>query len=484
MKIKLTILSLLLLSAVASAQTPTAVAVMDRKDIHILAVNDMHAKLENMPRLAAIVDSLRAIDPELLVLAAGDNRTGNPYNDQYEPTSYPMVSLMNFIGFSASAFGNHEFDSREAGLAKVTALSNFPYLAANVYPPLDSRKTWLSFKIFNIGTVSVGVLGVVQLGANGIPDTHPDNVKRFMFAPVNDAIRNYKWLRKKCDVNILLSHIGYEDDVKVAESNPDFDLIVGGHSHTQLNGGEIHNGVLITQNVNRLKRATLITLTVDNHKVINKKAENIDVENYPHENKIATQMVKMFTSDESFNRQLGTARTAFGNTDELGIFMCDAIRHQTNADIALWNFGGVRLEELPAGPITVATVLTLDPFGNNCIEMNLTGKEFHDLFLSCYKHDEMRVPYTSGNIHSTVTFDKNNPTTIKSLVLTDSNGHKLNMRKTYRVVMNNYVSSICDSPRKDQGRNMNIPTAELIMKYLKQMGEVSYAGQSNQTIIR
>ena len=78
-------------------------AMAQRREIHILSVNDMHAKLENMPRLAAIVDSLRATDPQLLVFAAGDNRTGNPYNDQFKPTSFPMVAFMNFIGFDASA---------------------------------------------------------------------------------------------------------------------------------------------------------------------------------------------------------------------------------------------------------------------------------------------------------------------------------------------------------------------------------------------
>ena len=109
-------------------------AVAQRREIHILSVNDMHAKLENMPRLAAIADSLRAIDPQLLVFAAGDNRTGSPYNDQFKPTSFPMVAFMNFIGFDASAYGNHEFDSRPDGLAKVVALSNFPYLCANLPP--------------------------------------------------------------------------------------------------------------------------------------------------------------------------------------------------------------------------------------------------------------------------------------------------------------------------------------------------------------
>ena len=98
----------------------------------------MHSAIEKMPQIAAIVDSLRAIDPFLLVLSGGDNRTGNPYNDLYEPVSYPMVSMMNLIGFDASALGNHEYDSKVDGLAKVISLSNFPYLAANISCPPET----------------------------------------------------------------------------------------------------------------------------------------------------------------------------------------------------------------------------------------------------------------------------------------------------------------------------------------------------------
>ena len=78
-----------------------------QRQIHIVSANDMHATIDNMPMLAAIVDSLREIDNNTLVLSAGDNRTGNPINDLYSIPTYPMTALMNFIGFDASAFGNH-----------------------------------------------------------------------------------------------------------------------------------------------------------------------------------------------------------------------------------------------------------------------------------------------------------------------------------------------------------------------------------------
>ena len=109
--------------AIVSVVLLSLMGVAHGKTVRILSTNDMHSAIEKMPKLAAIVDSLRAIDPGLLVLSAGDNRTGNPYNDLYEPVSYPMIAFMNFIGFDASALGNHEYDSKIDGLAKMTALA-------------------------------------------------------------------------------------------------------------------------------------------------------------------------------------------------------------------------------------------------------------------------------------------------------------------------------------------------------------------------
>ena len=56
----------------------------EKKEVHILSANDMHAAIEAFPQLAAIADSLRALYPSLLVFSAGDNRTGDPLNDRYE----------------------------------------------------------------------------------------------------------------------------------------------------------------------------------------------------------------------------------------------------------------------------------------------------------------------------------------------------------------------------------------------------------------
>ncbi len=448
--------------------------------VRILSTNDMHSALEKMPQLAAVVDSLRAIDPGLLVLSAGDNRTGNPYNDLYEPVSYPMISMMNLIGFDASALGNHEYDSKVEGLAKMTALSNFRYLAANIICPEETGIKVRPYQVFDVNGVKVGVLGITQVGTLGIPDTHPDNVKGLSFQQPEEVIPQYKWLTKQCDVNVLLTHVGFENDIELAKQFPYYDLIVSSHTHTQLEGGEMHNGVLITQNGYQLPRVTLTTLEVENGKVVSKSAKNILIDKSTPRSDAAEALLKHFKSSPEMERVIGEVVSEISTYDALGVMMCDAWREELGCDITFENYGGVRYDVFPAGPITVKDILNLDPFMNTAVVMTLTGKELSDMLIACFKADRNRFPITSG-CTAVVTYTDSQKTDIKKLELFSQDGKKLDMKKKYRVMTNNYVASIADSPRQDQGERGTVTTSDMIISWLKKVKTVDYQGRTSFT---
>ena len=452
----------------------------ERKEVHILSANDMHANIQAFPQLTAVADSLRSLYPQLLILSAGDNRTGEPLNDLYQPAAYPMVALMNQVGFHATALGNHEFDSGPEGLARLINLSTFSYLCANIKSDPGLKLHTRPCQVFDVEGVKVGIVGVVQLGTHGIPDTHPDNCKGLSFTPAKETVAQYEWMRKECDVFILLSHVGYEGDVEIAQEMPWFDLIVGGHTHTQIDGGETHNGVLITQNANRLNLVTHTTLVVEDGKVVEKKAENIDVRNFPNENKVVADMVRFFSDNPEFYKDLTRLETPFTTYDQLGCMMTDAFVAETDADIAIENAGGIRYESHPAGSFTVSDVLRLDPFGNKAVLMELNGRELHDMIISCYENDDHGFPSISG-IKCEVTFDKKDTLKIKKLALFTPDGKKLNMKGNYRVVTNSYVASVADSPRRDQGQTINRQTSDLIMEYLRKQPSINYEGVSRIT---
>ena len=446
-----------------------------RRELHILSINDPHAAIEQFPRLGYVADSLRALYPDLLVLSAGDNRSGDPINDMFEIPAYPMVALMNQVGFHATAVGNHEFDSNQRGLARLIDLGTFSTLCANMEPDPKWNMHVKPYQIFDCGGISVGVLGITALGSMGIPESHPARLTEIKFMDPLETIQKYRFLRDKCDVVLLLSHLGYTTDVEFSAELPWVDIIVGGHSHTQIKGGEIHNGILITQNAKSVPFATHSTLVLQDGKVVEKKAELIAVKGMKGENKTVAELVRYFSENPAFKRVLAVAETPFDCNEELGCMVCEAYLAETGADLSYQNAGGVRVESHEAGNMTVGDVMKMDPFQNDAVELNVTGKELAEMLISCYDNDKQRFPYVGG-MTCDVTI---NPADgkIKKLVLWDKDGKKLNLKKTYRVVSNSYTVAVSPTKRADQGHSVGITTPDLIKNYLEHQGRISYQGK-------
>lgn len=447
----------------------------ERRELHILSINDPHAAMEQFPRLGFVADSLRTLYPDLLILSAGDNRSGDPINDMFEIPAYPVVALMNQIGFHATVIGNHEYDSNQDGLARLINLSAFSTLCANMEPDPKWKMHVKPYQVFDCGGISVGVIGITALGSMGIPESHPARLTDIKFMDPLETIRKYQFLREKCDVILLLSHLGFETDVKFSAELPWVDIIIGGHSHTQLDGGEMHNGILITQNGKSIPYATHSTLVLQGGKIVEKKAERIAVKGMPGENKTVAELVRYFSENPVFKRVLAVAETPFENREELGCMVCDAYLAETGADISYQNAGGVRIENHPAGDMTMGDVMKMDPFQNDLVELHVTGKELAEMLISCYDNDKQRFPYVSG-ITCDVVID---PATqkIKKLTLNGKDGKKLNLKKTYHVVGNSYSVAVSPTNRADQGRSMGITTPDVIKNYLEHQGRVSFQGR-------
>ena len=447
----------------------------ERRELHILSINDPHAAMEQFPRLGFVADSLRTLYPDLLILSAGDNRSGDPINDMFEIPAYPVVALMNQIGFHATVIGNHEYDSNQDGLARLINLSAFSTLCANMEPDPKWKMHVKPYQVFDCGGIFVGVIGITALGSMGIPESHPARLTDIKFMDPLETIRKYQFLREKCDVILLLSHLGFETDVKFSAELPWVDIIIGGHSHTQLDGGEMHNGILITQNGKSIPYATHSTLVLQAGKIVEKKAERIAVKGMPGESKIVAELVRYFSENPVFKRVLAVAETPFENREELGCMVCDAYLAETGADISYQNAGGVRIENHPAGDMTMGDVMKMDPFQNDLVELHVTGKELAEMLISCYDNDKQRFPYVSG-ITCDIVID---PATqkIKKLTLNGKDGKKLNLKKTYHVVGNSYSIAVSPTNRADQGRSMGITTPDVIKNYLEHQGRVSFQGR-------
>lgn len=472
-----------LLPGCSTGRKAVMMASSERQAI-IFAVNDMHATIDNFPKLAFIADSLRNLYPDLLLVAAGDNQTGNPVNDQYPEKGLPVIELMNAAGFNLSAVGNHEFDSRPEGFSSLTRKAQFDFICSNVSVTGSYDILLKPYKIVNLPNgLRLAFLGLLQINQNGIPDSHPDNVKGFEFRPPFEAAREFMWLKDQSDIFIALTHLGFENDVKLAETMPaGLDLIIGGHSHTRVEKDQIHNGIMITQAENKLKYGTLVKLTYKSDGSLQKSQELIDIRNSKKENPEVRAAVDRFNDNKVLNEVIASASDDFSSYEELGYLMADAQRDAAKADIALVNPGGVRIDRLPRGPVTIKNVYQLDPFGNELIVTDLTGDEIHSLMMSAFEIDDKSPLYTSG-IRTTHRLDANGG--LAEVTIISPDGNPLEMNRTYKVAMNSYMVSVYKYQHNDPGKSLFITTADALIAYLRDNPVLpGYRGEKRIEVVR
>lgn len=441
--------------------------------LYIATINDMHANIDNFPKLAYVLDSMRALYPDLLLFSSGDNRSGNPINDRCELPSRPMYELMNAVGFNLSTFGNHEWDSGVEALRDLLNLANFPFVSANVSFDDSLQMPVSPYVIIERNGLKIGVLGAIQLGLNGLPDFHPDYAPGSHFIPAEEALPQYMWLRDTCNALFLLSHNGFEEDIELAQKFPQFDAIFGGHSHTLVDSTRIFNGVMVTQAMNKVKYLTFNTFTFDKDgKMIAKESQVIPISKVKNVNEKVKAMVDQYNNNETFKKVLGYNDAEINDCYEcLGSLMADSHRAMADADMAFQNYGGVRFDTLGVRPITLKDLLSLDPFDNSLIVINMTGQEIID-FLGVSFFTDGGPNYCSGCTY-TYSVDENGQ--MKDCQVKLDNGKPLDLKKTYKVVMNSYMASKFDFPHEDPGTDIFRTSNEAIVKYLDDNQHVNYA---------
>lgn len=455
-------------------------------ELVILSVNDMHSHIEQMPKLAYIADSLRNLYPDLLVVSAGDNRTGNAYNDKYpEHSNLPMINLMNAIGFDLSALGNHEFDGSIEGIRYFIDNTKFPTVCANAhftaYPDIQVPDYVTVTKNIDGRDVKIIFLGMIETSNEGRPSAHVNNLAGIDFLPANDMIEDYLYLRDSCDVFVLLSHCGMEQELVFSEKYPQFDMVIGGHSH-DLYLKQFENGVLYTQSKYYLKNATVTKIKFKDGEIISKEAQIIDLKKVTKVNDKIREEVERYYAEPDFQKVIGHAKTPFNDKDALGAFMADAQRYMMKADIAMQNPGGVRYDSLHGGDLTKADIYNLDPFNNSLVIMEMTGKQVEEFLVLASNNDYVKCTHVSG-ITYTIDYAHSDDGT-SGFVAAEAyleNGQRLDPEKIYKVTMNSYIATWAKGhclTMKDSGFYCN--DAEFL--FLKENDNIDYQGVSRYKV--
>lgn len=229
----------------------SAAGLQEPLSIKIIHTNDHHSHLDSdtydlvldkiatrmqiggFARLVTLIDEER--DENSILLNSGE-LNGTLYFSLFK--GEPDFKMFNELKLDAYALGNHEFDEGDERLAELIEMANFPIVSSNVYPekesPLYRVKDQIKpYVIKEIKGQKVGIIGILKVEKTKNSSLVSDDVS---FTPEIETAKKYVKELEDQGINkiILLSHVGYYNDIVFARNVPGIDVIVGGDTHSLL----------------------------------------------------------------------------------------------------------------------------------------------------------------------------------------------------------------------------------------------------------
>lgn len=237
--------------------------IMTCKKVQILVTSDIHGYIMptsyrgwdepiGLAKAASVIEQLRHERPTILI-DNGDLIQGSPlayYTHRFHAgRSNPIIEAANALQYDAAVFGNHEFNYGLSELEKAVQLSQFPWLAANIYK--EDGSLWTRpYVMMEVEGIRIGIVGVT---------THfvtrweaPEHIEGLQFEDAFESAE--RWLahmreRHRVDVAVLCYHGGFAQELSTGEfiepdtgenqgyrmcKELDFDILITGHQHREL----------------------------------------------------------------------------------------------------------------------------------------------------------------------------------------------------------------------------------------------------------
>ncbi len=465
-------------AAVRVAERAPAVAVAavePARDLRfvVLHTNDVHGQaltrkatwldkqnpplIGGLPRVAGYVnaarDEVKRDGEELLVVDAGDWYQGTPEGLVEGGASF--VQALALVGYDAMCVGNHEFDRGLAHLLDILKSSGVPAVCANLNPRGSGKRVdWVPpYRIVERGGVRIALVGLLTPVTPEI--THPDARTLDFVDPVEALKGLANELRGKADWILPLTHLGVEDDRRLARAFPDLPLIVGGHSHTYLKDGVREGNTLIVQSGSKASAIGRVELTLHvdagapgarKVRASESKAHLVDLLEEPADafrsREIDARCARLEERTRlEMEKVVGELDGAARRTKEplesgsAGNLIADVLRERARADVGLMNRGGIRTD-IETGPVTRREVFEVMPFDNTLVTLELNGAQLEGLVRNAVEGTAHSGLEASG-LEIVVAVDAQKKRRLEALRV---NGAAIEAARTYRVAMNSFMA--------------------------------------------
>ena len=375
------------------------------KQLTILQMNDTHSYLAAHPevfygprglelkpvggfaRIGGLVRQLRQ-DREVLFFDNGDTIHGT--YEAVKTEGEIMIPILQQLGLEAMTF-HWDIAYGPDRLQAIGAQLPYPILAGNVFRQADGELFMAPWILREAGGVKVGVIG---LAANIIDKTMPPKFSEGLYTTTGAAelpgyIRDLK--SAGADLILVLSHLGYPQDLELLRQVPGIDLLLSGHTHNRTQEPVQVNGGWIIQSGSHGSFLGRLDLTVGDDGISQLHHELIPLTGEIPEDEGLKELIA-----EARRPYAGLSSEVVGETTVLlhrntGLdspmdnLLLQAIREAAGTELAFsngWRYG----VPIPPGPITIEDLYRIIPVDPPVSTVRMTGQEVRAMLEENLEH--------------------------------------------------------------------------------------------------
>lgn len=372
-----------------------------QEKIHLYYTNDLHSDFTYWPKVASFFKKQRnnceQKNISSFLFDIGDHMDRvHPIAEAFKGKA--NVELLNELEYDCVTIGNNEgITLAEHELDALYTDATFDVVVSNMRKVGAERPQWLKH-ISTYKTNQQTRIGVVGLTAPFNPFYNLLNYH------IDESAETLEWelqkLREQVDVIILLSHLGLNEDRRLASLFPEIDVIIGGHTHHTLHRGEIVDQTILTAAGKNCSYVGEVILTFDHkrHDIISKEASAINITHLEDDEKTVQSLQSWNTrAEELLEEPVVTIdkkipADPFKNSEFLKHFT-QTLNKWTKSDCAMLN-AGILTQPFSTGTITYKDIHKACPHPINPCVVEITGGELLEVIRATFSdtltHKELK----------------------------------------------------------------------------------------------
>jgi sulfur-oxidizing protein SoxB len=384
------------------------------KCLTILQMNDSHGYLELHPelfwagdkavyrnaggyaRIAALFHKIRRENSAVIALDNGDTIHGTFLAVKSKGDA--LVQVLNALAFDGMT-AHWEFAYGPANFKRIVDKLEYPMLAINCYDTFTGELVFPPFTVVECGGLRVGILGIAATIVDKTMPKHFSEGLRFTLG--NEELPHYvKHLRDNegVDLIVVVSHLGYPQDLQLAQEVAGIDVLLSGHTHNRLYEAVVVNGAVVMQSGCHGSFIGKLEVHVEEKRVRDFRHELIAIDESIKPDPEVEALVNSALEPhrDLLQRVVGQTKTALHRYTVLEASMdtllLQALTDVSGVELAFsngWRYGA----PISPGPITMNDLWNIIPTNPPITLCELTGAELWEMMEENLEHTFSRDPY-------------------------------------------------------------------------------------------